>query len=280
MNLFKKKLNHPPALKPLAQFAYRMTLASVLMGLAGLGISGASAQAATNVSNPYSIQVESAMLPAYNLMMDQYLTQYTPVSEKLVYAAPYSYIQPTAQTITHEPALMGLTARTTLLPFLPPQIQDPNPAETHEAELQSTEVEEPTEEGLLSFITPVNNPRISSSFGMRGGRMHQGIDYAVPNGTPIMAAEKGTVTYSGWESGYGNFVIIDHGDGIQSRYGHASKLLVKEGESVDQGQTIALVGSTGHSTGPHLHFEVMTQQKHRNPIAYVNHDLTIQAALN
>lgn len=102
--------------------------------------------------------------------------------------------------------------------------------------------------------------RISSYFGMRNlngvKRMHKGVDLAAPAGTPIYASRAGTVSFAGNASGYGLVVYIDHGNGIQTRYGHCSKLLVSAGEHVKKGQLIAKVGSTGRSTGPHCHFEV------------------------
>ena len=91
---------------------------------------------------------------------------------------------------------------------------------------------------------------------MRWGRMHTGIDIAVPTGTPVHASPAGTVVYAGWMSGYGYLVAIDHGGGLATAYAHNSSLLVKVGEHVSQGQVISLSGSTGHSTGPHVHFEV------------------------
>jgi murein DD-endopeptidase MepM/ murein hydrolase activator NlpD len=128
----------------------------------------------------------------------------------------------------------------------------------------------PKKAGKLSFIKPVLNAIVSSNFGKRWGRMHEGVDLAVASGTPIHAAERGTVRFSGWSTGYGNLVILDHGGGVTTRYGHASKLLVHNGQTVKKGQTIALVGSTGHSTGPHLHFEIRTQNTPKNPLGYIN----------
>jgi|GEM_PF-5534882 len=127
----------------------------------------------------------------------------------------------------------------------------------------------------LRFGKPVLNAFLSSPFGFRWGRMHEGIDLAVPHGTPITATEAGRVTYSGWAEGYGNFVVVDHGAGFSSRYGHASKLLVRSGQKVKKGQTIALVGSTGHSTGPHLHFELVSQGKHLNPLPFIGRTVTL-----
>jgi murein DD-endopeptidase MepM/ murein hydrolase activator NlpD len=97
----------------------------------------------------------------------------------------------------------------------------------------------------------------SSGFGWRWGRMHKGIDIANNVGTPIVAAKEGVVSFSGWHSGgYGYLVTINHADGSRSLYAHNSRLLVQVGEPVEQGQPIAQMGSTGRSTGPHLHFEI------------------------
>lgn len=98
--------------------------------------------------------------------------------------------------------------------------------------------------------------RISSPFGPRWGRMHNGIDIAVPTGTPIRAAASGTVTFSGWNGGYGYIVMIDHGNGVETRYAHNSRLVASVGQRVDRGQIVAYSGNTGNSTGPHLHFEI------------------------
>lgn len=129
--------------------------------------------------------------------------------------------------------------------------------------------------GLRSVIpitsgvsVPVPYAYVSSPFGRRWGRQHQGIDLAAPYAAPIYAASAGTVVHSGWEAGYGNSVIIDHGHGMQTRYAHCSRLLVSEGQAVEKGTLIAKVGSTGHSTGPHLHFEVLVNGVRKNPAWY------------
>ena len=117
-------------------------------------------------------------------------------------------------------------------------------------------------EASLPTYTPVNYPYLSSSFGWRRnpvtGRhvMHEGLDFAAPRGTPIRAASGGVVTEARSISGYGKMVEITHGNGLVTRYAHASKLNVAVGDIVEKGQLIANVGSTGRSTGPHLHFEV------------------------
>jgi murein DD-endopeptidase MepM/ murein hydrolase activator NlpD len=122
---------------------------------------------------------------------------------------------------------------------------------------------------------PVTTGYISSPFGWRidpfTGRQefHEGIDFAAPMGTPIHAVAAGIITWAGPRDGYGNLVQIDHGDGYSTRYGHASKILVHVGETVQRGDVIALVGSTGRSTGPHVHFEVLKNGLEINPARFV-----------
>jgi murein DD-endopeptidase MepM/ murein hydrolase activator NlpD len=118
------------------------------------------------------------------------------------------------------------------------------------------------------FIWPVNAP-ITSPFGWRWGRMHEGIDLGAAYGSPIAAAAAGVVIYAGWEGGYGNLVVIDHGGGLATAYGHQSRIAVSVGQSVSQGETIGYVGSTGHSTGPHLHFEVRVNGQAVDPLGYL-----------
>jgi len=120
-----------------------------------------------------------------------------------------------------------------------------------------------------SFTTPTRGS-ISSRFGQRWGRMHRGIDIAAKVGTPIKAADGGTVTYSGNRGSYGKLVEINHGNGYVTRYGHCSKIHVNNGQKVSKGQIVALVGNTGRTTGPHLHFEVIKNGVHQNPSNYLS----------
>lgn len=128
------------------------------------------------------------------------------------------------------------------------------------------------------FLLPVGQARVSSSYGPRThpvtgevGKVHTGVDFAVSQGTSIHAADSGTVLISEWWSGYGNCVIIDHGGGVWTLYGHIREggLKVSAGEKVERGQVIAESGSTGRSTGPHLHFEVRIDGKAVNPMPYL-----------
>ncbi len=118
------------------------------------------------------------------------------------------------------------------------------------------------------FVWPANGP-LTSGFGWRWGRMHEGIDVGVGYGTPLAAAAAGTVIVAGWSGGYGNLVVIDHGNGISTAYGHQSRIAVSSGQQVAQGSIIGYVGSTGHSTGPHLHFEVRVNGSPNNPLNYL-----------
>ena len=122
-----------------------------------------------------------------------------------------------------------------------------------------------------AMALPVQGGVVSSEFGLRqladdaAPRMHEGLDIAAPTGTPIHAASGGTVAHAGWIKGYGKSVIVDHGNGTTTLYGHASELLVAPGDRVERGMEIAKVGSTGHSTGPHVHFEVRHEGRAVDP---------------
>ena len=123
----------------------------------------------------------------------------------------------------------------------------------------------PSSSGL---IWPVSGP-VTSPFGYRWGRLHAGIDIGVPYGTPIHAAASGTVVLAGWNGGYGNYTCIDHGGGMATCYAHQSSFAVSTGQHVTQGQVIGYVGSTGHSFGPHLHFEVRINGNPVDPLGYL-----------
>lgn len=123
----------------------------------------------------------------------------------------------------------------------------------------------------VAMIKPVSGT-ISSRFGVRSrirSSAHTGLDIATSSGTPIGAAASGTVTFAGWKGSYGYLVVITHSNGVQTYYGHCSKLYVSAGQTVSQGQSIAAVGSTGNSTGPHLHFEIRVNGIAYNPQNYL-----------
>lgn len=121
-----------------------------------------------------------------------------------------------------------------------------------------------------TYIKPISGGRFTSGFKKRWGRWHKGVDWATPVGTAVMASSGGTVAKAGWGSGYGYVIYINHADGRQTRYGHLSKVLVKPGQVVKQGEKIALSGNTGRSTGPHVHFEILINGTQVNPLEYMN----------
>ena len=118
------------------------------------------------------------------------------------------------------------------------------------------------------LIWPVDGI-VVSGFGMRWGRMHEGIDITASTGTPVRAAAAGTIIHAGWLGGYGNLVVVDHGNGLATAYAHASAILVVVGQQVGQGEMVSLVGSTGNSSGPHLHFEVRVNGVAVDPLLYL-----------
>jgi murein DD-endopeptidase MepM/ murein hydrolase activator NlpD len=127
------------------------------------------------------------------------------------------------------------------------------------------------------WILPLHNYTLTSFFGERWGRLHPGVDLGAAQGAPFTAVAAGKVILCRWNGGYGNNVMIDHGDGIVTVYGHASKLLCKEGQQVRAGDRLALVGNTGHSFGSHLHFEVRENGKPVEPLAFMRkHGVDIQ----
>jgi murein DD-endopeptidase MepM/ murein hydrolase activator NlpD len=120
----------------------------------------------------------------------------------------------------------------------------------------------------IALVEPVSGT-ITSRFGSRSRGLHTGLDIATSKGTPIKAAASGVVTYSGYKGSYGYMVVISHANGVETYYAHCSRLYVSAGQKVKQGDVIASVGSTGNSTGPHLHLEIRVNGKARNPQYYL-----------
>lgn len=123
--------------------------------------------------------------------------------------------------------------------------------------------------GNLNFRNPLNTGIVTSRYGIRTRDNHKGIDIAAPTGTPIYAAEAGVVTYTGWYGGYGNLIKVQHANGYETYYGHCSSIACSAGATVAQGDLIGYVGSTGNSTGPHVHFEVRLNGVNYNPDAFI-----------
>ncbi|MFC2074778.1 M23 family metallopeptidase [Bdellovibrionota bacterium] len=122
-----------------------------------------------------------------------------------------------------------------------------------------------------TYIWPVKGGRVSSKFGRRWGRSHDGLDIAAKIGTPISAARAGRVIYTGKIKGYGNILVLNHGGGFRTVYAHNDKNLVRRGKYVRQGDVIALLGNSGRSSGPHLHFEIRQGSKPYNPLHFIDY---------
>lgn len=156
-----------------------------------------------------------------------------------------------------------------------------NPAAVNERRAIHPTAQSPRRSAVPVFLNSPIRGEIRSVFGPRRDpingrqRFHQGIDIAAKRGTPIGAAAAGTVVFAGRNKGYGNMVMIEHADGRRTLYAHAERLFVKAGETVAAGQTVAAVGSTGHSTGPHLHFEVREGKQALNPLTVLANGLTL-----
>ena len=145
-------------------------------------------------------------------------------------------------------------------------------------QMQKSVAANPARHGSTSTTTPSSwpvNGTITSNFGYRGNPIgggtgfHEGLDIAVDYGTPVRATAAGKVSMAGWVDGYGNLVEIDHGNGFTTRYGHNSMLLVVVGQAVQAGDIVALAGSTGRSTGPHVHYEVRVNGSPANPLLFL-----------
>ncbi|HEX6077473.1 MAG TPA: peptidoglycan DD-metalloendopeptidase family protein [Micromonosporaceae bacterium] len=144
----------------------------------------------------------------------------------------------------------------------------PKPSPTRTTPTQKP-TQKPAAQPAAGWVVPTRGYTVTSGFGQRWGTLHAGVDLAAPSGTPIVAARSGTVSLARWYGGYGYAVKIDHGDGVSTLYGHNSRLLVGSGQRVAAGQRISLMGSTGDSTGPHLHFEVHLGGDPVDPVPYL-----------
>ncbi|MDA1360642.1 M23 family metallopeptidase [Glycomyces luteolus] len=126
------------------------------------------------------------------------------------------------------------------------------------------------QDAQIKWTPMLDEITITSLFGQRWGRNHNGVDFDAETGDPVYAAYPGTVTHAGWETGFGNLVVIDHGDGVETYYAHNSEVLVSEGDWVDAGGQIANAGNTGRSFGSHVHFEVHVNGEPVEPLSYLS----------
>jgi murein DD-endopeptidase MepM/ murein hydrolase activator NlpD len=176
----------------------------------------------------------------------------------------------TTQTVVRQEPVAGHHEVTVL-------VTSKNETETNRETINEVVMEEPVAEIIEkgtqtppTYIKPITGGTLTSTYKMRWGRMHKGVDWSTPVGTTVRASSGGTVSSAGWSSSYGYCITLTHPDGKQTRYAHLSKILVSTGQKVDQNQKIALSGNTGRSTGPHLHFEILINGSQVNPLKYLN----------
>lgn len=187
----------------------------------------------------------------------------------------YSDFKPATEVANIKPTELNVTIRgaekTTVLNNEMLEKKYPSTSTDYSASVQNISSSASAYSWLLNH--PLPNGRVSSKYGGRtmNGRAenHSGLDLAAPTGTPIYATGPGVVTKSGWGTGYGQYVEINHGNGYVTRYAHASRLIAKVGQRVTAGQHIANVGCTGRCTGPHLHYEVVKNGQRKNPSPYL-----------
>lgn len=196
-----------------------------------------------------------------------------------IYDAPVEYIDNdewyTTQTLVHQQPSAGFRKVVADVTYLNDKVVD---KEILKEEVLMEAVPKIVERGTKippTYIKPVSGGRLSSGFGGRKAptkgatSYHKGVDWAVPKGTPVYASSGGVVAKAGWGGGYGYVIYINHADGRQTRYAHLSKIQVKVGQAVRQSEQIALSGSTGVSTGPHVHFEILINGSQVNPLKYI-----------
>lgn len=147
--------------------------------------------------------------------------------------------------------------------------EEDNPTYAEQIVIQEEQTEPCVEEADDGFINPTTEGVLTSTFGDRWGRNHDGIDIGADENSNIYAVDDGTVTCAQYVNGYGNYIEITHDNGFETAYAHCNSIVVKVGDRVEKGQLIAYVGSTGNSTGPHLHFEVKVNGELLNPLDYV-----------
>ncbi|MGB4439959.1 MAG: M23 family metallopeptidase [Sedimentibacter sp.] len=197
--------------------------------------------------------------------------------EKMPYEKEYQYVSYmyNDEEIVERPGEYGVSE-------IEAMVTEQNGIQIAKETLSESVISEPTSEivttgtqdpppriGTGTFINPLPGAMISSRFGSRSGGFHRGLDLAKATGSPIKAADGGTVISSGWDGTYGYSILINHGGGFSTRYAHCSDMYVSAGDKIYQGQIIAAVGTTGVSTGPHLHFEIIKYGSVVNPASYI-----------
>jgi len=246
----------------LYQFGFIFALACLLLGTTSVSAQTREKRAAAK-SEERSRRVDNEDLPEEDESDEPVVAKPTPPANPQVRKTALTYAPRPGQTVTDRPALTNDIIIISRAPEASANRAALKPNMTGPAS------------NYMPSIWPVMGP-LSSGFGGRhnpftgaGHEFHKGQDIAAQWGTPVIATADGVVTSARWHKGYGNGIYIDHGNGIETRYGHLSRIDVMEGQQIKRGQQIGLVGSTGRSTGPHLHYEVRINGEATNPLSYL-----------
>lgn len=238
------------------------------------GVAGSYARMALKVANYNSLQHETDLLrQRYDSLQKQVKQTNQQLATLQVLATEVSTAYGIRNQIAGSPDLIG---EAPLIPSLGDALAEYNYLRTTNFPRRGRTIFSRADVNVLPGVWPVTG-RLMGGFGERTdpfsgeGARHTGVDISAPMGTPVKAAADGIVISAGWNGGYGRCVIIDHGKGYQTWYGHLSKLNVMEGEEIRQGETLGLVGMTGRATGPHLHYEVRLHSTPVNPYRYLAH---------
>jgi murein DD-endopeptidase MepM/ murein hydrolase activator NlpD len=247
------------------------------------GVAGSYARMALKVSNYNALQHETEVLrERYDTLQKQVKTTNQQLATLQVLATEVS----TAYGIRNEIAgSADLAGEAPLVPTMGETLAEYNYLRTTNLSRRSRTIFTRGDTNVLPGLWPVTG-RLMGGFGERTdpfsgeGARHTGVDISAPMGTPVKATADGVIVSAGWNSGYGRCVIIDHGNGYQTLYGHLSKIDVMEGAEIRQGETLGLVGMTGRATGPHLHYEVRIHSTPVNPYRYLAHASIVRTVSN
>lgn len=238
------------------------------------GVAGSYARMALKVSNYNTLQHETEVLRnRYDSLQKQVQQTNQQLATLQVLAKEVSSAYGIRNQIAGSPDLIG---EAPLIPSMGDTLAEYNYLRTTNFPRRGRTIFSRADVNVLPGVWPVVG-RLMSGFGTRTdpfsdeGARHTGLDISAPMGTPVKAAADGVVISAGWNGGYGRCVIVDHGNGYQTWYGHLSKIDVMEGEEIRQGETLGKVGMTGRATGPHLHYEVRIHSTPVNPYRFLAH---------
>lgn len=244
------------------------------------GVAGSYARMALKVSNYNALQHETEVLrQRYDTLQKQVKQTNQQLATLQVLATEVSTAYGIRNQIAGSPDLAG---ESPLVPSMGETLAEYNYLRTTNLSRRSRTIFTRGDTNILPGLWPVTG-RLMGGFGERTdpfsgeGARHTGVDISAPMGTPVKATADGVIVSAGWNSGYGRCVIIDHGNGYQTWYGHLSKIDVMEGAEIRQGETLGLVGMTGRATGPHLHYEVRIHSTPVNPYRYLAHASVVRA---